>query len=128
MHRVLLGLAGFNGMLAVIFGAFGAHAIKPQLTEKLWSAYGTASSYHFYHVLALLALAAISWHQPEKIIMRIGLGFQLGIVLFCGSLYALALGAPSIIGPITPIGGLIFIISWGGLLWAALRPQTRLNK
>lgn len=119
MYRTILAIAAINGLIAVVLGAYGAHGLKPELSAKLWSAYGTANQYHFYHSLALLALAAFTAVKAWPKLMWIAWGWQLGILLFSGSIYALALGAPSWVGPITPLGGLTLMLAWGLLIQQA---------
>ena len=109
MTRTMPWLVGAAGASAVLLGAFGAHALRGVLDaggRELWH---TASQYHFWHALAL-ALACLA---PSTRARRCALGaFACGLVLFCGSLYALALGAPRWCGAITPLGGLAFIVGW----------------
>ncbi|MBB6520433.1 DUF423 domain-containing protein [Pseudoteredinibacter isoporae] len=119
MYRTILAIAAINGLLAAILGAYGAHGLKPELSEKLWSAYSTANQYHFYHTLALLALAAFASVRHWPKLVWVAWGWQLGIVLFSGSIYALALGAPSWVGPITPLGGLTLMSAWALLFQQA---------
>lgn len=97
------------GALAVMLGAFGAHALHGQLDAPALQLWHTAVDYQFWHALALLGLAAAPasrWRVASS------LSFSTGIILFCGSLYALALGAPRLIGAITPLGGLALIAGW----------------
>lgn len=121
MIRVLLALASGNGLFAVAFGAYGAHGLRPQLTEALWSSFSTASSYHFYHSLALLALVGIASRFPHRIWAWVAGCWQLGLLLFCGSIYGLVLGAPKWLGPITPIGGVLLMLGWALLLLTSIR-------
>jgi uncharacterized membrane protein YgdD (TMEM256/DUF423 family) len=105
----------------VVLGAFGAHALKQRLGPESATWWNTAVQYHFWHALALLAtgLAAIqvesAWLRPA------GALFVAGMVLFCGSLYALALGAPRSVGMLTPFGGLAFILGWLAFALAVAR-------
>lgn len=105
-------LAGSSGFLAVALGAFGAHGLKATLdtlgTQEAWR---TASLYHLVHSVALLALAGWS-AAPAPRVQLIGQMWALGIVLFSGSLYWLALGGPKLLGPVTPLGGLAFLAGW----------------
>jgi len=99
------------GFAAVLLGAFGAHALKATLllhgTREVWQ---TAVQYHFVHVLVLLFLGL-----DEGAPCWIGAAFASGIILFSGSLYLLALTGAAWLGPITPLGGLAFLVGWGGL-------------
>lgn len=98
------------GASAVLLGAFGAHALSGILDvrgEDLWH---TAVGYQFWHALAFSLAAFVAPHGRAR---RLSLAsFLIGIVLFSGSLYALALGAPDRIGALTPLGGLAFVIGW----------------
>lgn len=105
-------LTGINGFIAVVLGAFGAHGLKGSLDERLWSAYNTAVDYHFYHTLALMGCALAMYQLGWRGLKWAAVSFQLGIFLFSGSLYAMALGAPNWLGPITPIGGVFFMLGW----------------
>lgn len=114
----ILKTAAIFGALAVGIGAFGAHGLKPMLesTGRL-DTFETAVKYHFYHTLALLALGI--WTSVKPGLRKSALsfwGFSLGILIFSGSLYALCLSGITVLGAITPIGGVAFIIGWLGLL------------
>ena len=106
----------------MILGAFGAHALRSRIDPAMLEVYHTGSQYHFYHALALLALAALATRLPELAALRwSGWLMTLGIVLFSGSLYLLAVTGIRWLGAITPLGGLAFIAAWGLLVLAALR-------
>lgn len=105
--------AAILGGIAVLTGAFGAHGLKAVSSEHSLEIWRTAVLYQFVHALALLGLSFAPAKQPW------GLSFWawiLGALLFSGSLYALALGAPSALGAITPVGGLAFCVGWFNLL------------
>jgi uncharacterized membrane protein YgdD (TMEM256/DUF423 family) len=111
-----------NGGLAVILGAFGAHALRSRIDPAMLEVYHTGSQYHFYHALALLALAALATRLPDMAALRwSGWLMTLGIVLFSGSLYLLAITGVRWLGAVTPLGGLAFIAAWGMLAVAAVR-------
>jgi len=124
-------LTAVSGFLAVLFGAMGAHALRATLTERASNeAWQTASQYHLAHALACLALIAWASTQParEKRLQRIAALWLLGCLLFSGSIYALALGGPRFLGPVTPLGGLALLTGWSLLAWEATKkPQTRLT-
>jgi uncharacterized membrane protein YgdD (TMEM256/DUF423 family) len=109
-----IAIGALFGLLAVICGAFGAHALKAVLTERgtleVWK---TAVDYQMWHALALLLGVALS--KDGKLSPIPGYSFILGILLFSGSLYWLALGGPAWLGPITPLGGLLLMIGWGSM-------------
>lgn len=115
-------------MLAVALGAFGAHGIQGRLDERSFHNWGTAAQYQFIHGLALLGLAALEMRLPARVAGLARILFLLGILCFCGSLYLLAVrdlvGIQSwarALGPITPLGGLMFIAGWAVLLVGAFR-------
>ncbi|SMF12318.1 Uncharacterized membrane protein YgdD, TMEM256/DUF423 family [Alteromonadaceae bacterium Bs31] len=117
---LLVGTAG--AALAVVLGAFGAHGLKGSLSEALLNAYQTGVQYQFYHSLALLLVAILLRQGLEGTwILVSGALFIAGLLFFSGSLYALALGGPRWLGPITPLGGLMFIAAWCSLFIAVLR-------
>lgn len=120
MPSLLIAAAGLSGVLAVILGAFGAHALKARLAAELLAVWQTAVQYHFYHTLALLAAALLAHHRPSVLLSASGFAFLLGLILFSGSLYWLALGGPRWLGPVTPLGGVAFMIGWALLAVTAL--------
>ncbi len=102
-----------------MLGAFGAHGLAKQFPSANLGVWDTAVTYHLTHALALLALAALDASPAFAHTKKAALGFLSGLVLFCGSLYALALGGPHWLGPITPVGGVAFILGWLVLLLPA---------
>jgi uncharacterized membrane protein YgdD (TMEM256/DUF423 family) len=106
--------AAIYGALGVALGAFGAHALRGALDDTTMRLWHTAVEYQLWHALALLAVALA---LPASRWQRIAaFAFAIGIVLFSGSLYALALGAPRLVGAITPFGGLALITGWLAML------------
>ena len=126
MNKQIIITASFFGMLAVVLGAFGAHSLKAVLTPPHLETWHTAVQYHFYHVFALLFLSTFARFKNPLILASYYL-FTLGIVFFSGSLYLLScrdvLGYSwmHILGPITPLGGFLFIAGWITLALAAYR-------
>ena len=122
-----LAVAAFNMALAVMTGAFGAHALKTRLSPEALSWWQTAVAYQMWHALGLVALGVLlklstpSAMLPVTGIQTSALLLQIGIVIFSGSLYAMALGAPRWFGAITPIGGLAFIAGWLWLAYSFMR-------
>ena len=99
--------------IAVAFGAFGAHALKGRVAPEAVALWQTGVEYHAWHALGLLATATLMLHFADRRTLRYAAGlFAAGIVLFSGSLYALALGAPRAFGAVTPLGGVAFIAGW----------------
>lgn len=111
--KLFLLLGSANAMLAVIIGAFGAHALKARLDESLLKIYQTGNEYHFYHALGLILVGVIAMNIPASIWLKVsGWSMFIGIILFCGSLYLLSIFNLRWMGMITPLGGLLFIIAW----------------
>lgn len=120
MAKLFITLASLSGMLAVAFGAFGAHALKGRLDDYALGVFQTAVQYHFYHSLALLAVGVVALSQPETALLRSsGWLFIIGIVIFSGSLYLLSISGMRWLGAVTPLGGLAFIAGWGCLAAAS---------
>lgn len=108
--------------LAVVFGAFGAHALKGKLEPEDVAVFQTGVQYQMYHALALI-LTGILWKsKPSKSLGNAAVSFILGIFMFSGSLYLITLSRLTNadlrwIGPITPIGGIAFIVGWGLMVY-----------
>lgn len=117
-------MAAINLAVAVVLGAFGAHGLKNRASVEQLGWWHTATEYFFYHALGLLALGVLTKILPELSFKLPAACLQLGIIIFCGSLYLMALGAPRWFGAITPIGGLAMIVGWLGLAWIMVRTQT----
>lgn len=116
-------------LLAVVLGAFAAHGLQSRVAEASIHTFEIGVRYQFYHAFALLILGLLSAQAPAKHLDRAAYFFLLGILLFSGSLYVLALKSligfsVSWIGPLTPIGGVFFIIGWGFLLLYSFRKQV----
>jgi uncharacterized membrane protein YgdD (TMEM256/DUF423 family) len=112
LARNSLGAGAFAGAVAVMLGAFGAHALRTVLDAGAIATWHTAVEYQFWHALALLAVGVIAQRRHDRALHLAAYAFAIGIVLFCASLYALALGAPRWIGAITPLGGGAFVVGW----------------
>jgi uncharacterized membrane protein YgdD (TMEM256/DUF423 family) len=116
MAKLFITLASLSGMLAVVLGAFGAHALKGKLDEYAMGIFETAVQYHFYHSFALLAVGAIALNQPQTVMLKSsGWLFLLGILVFSGSLYLLSITGVRWLGAVTPLGGLALIGGWACL-------------
>jgi uncharacterized membrane protein YgdD (TMEM256/DUF423 family) len=120
MDRTFLLLGSLLGFLGVAIGAFGAHGLRNRLTPEMLGVFETAVRYQMYHVFALLIVAAaIGQLGPARLLEFAGWSFVAGIVIFSGSLYALALTGTGVFGAITPVGGLGFLIGWACLAFFA---------
>ncbi|MEJ6538762.1 MAG: DUF423 domain-containing protein [Halioglobus sp.] len=116
MAKLFITLASLSGMLAVVFGAFGAHALKGKLDDQALKVFETAVQYHFYHTFALLVVGVIALSQPQTVLLKSsGWLFVIGILVFSGSLYLLSLTGVRWLGAITPLGGLALIAGWACL-------------
>jgi len=119
--RQWLILGATSAFLAVAAGAFGAHALRARLAPDLLNIFETGARYHMYHSLGLIAIGLLSQFRPSPLLNGAGWAMLVGILLFSGSLYALALSGVRVLGAITPLGGLGFLAGWGLLALAAWR-------
>lgn len=114
MAKVFLALGSFSAASCVVLGAFAAHGLKARLAEHAVAAFQTGVQYQFYHSLGLilLGLLMLQLHVNGGMLKYAGFLMVAGMVLFSGSLYALSLLSWKWLGPITPLGGLAFILAW----------------
>ena len=118
MYKLFLKIAGISGALAVILGAFAAHALRDRISNHSLETFETGVRYQFYHTIALVATALIMKENDIRFLKLAGCFFIAGMILFCFSLYFLACLQASVspdykwIGLITPIGGVAFIAGW----------------
>lgn len=123
MYNKLLGIAGIFGLLAVALGAFGAHGLKDVLLPNEKAVFETANKYHFYHTIMLVLVAVLYARDESRMLRLAAFAFIDGIVLFSGSLYLIAaknilgISTWAFLGPITPVGGLFFLVGWFVLAW-----------
>lgn len=112
--RTCLVIGSLSCALAVLLGAFAAHGLKAVLDAHALETFRTGVDYQFKHSLALLLVGICGWQgKDSKSLTAAGWAFVSGIVLFCGSLYGLSLLNWVWLGPVTPLGGLSFILGWG---------------
>jgi uncharacterized membrane protein YgdD (TMEM256/DUF423 family) len=117
MNKLLVGIGAINAAIAVAAGAFAAHGLRGRLEARALEVFETGARYHMYHALAIILAALVATSGARTA----GWLFQAGIVVFSGSLYALALTDIKILGAITPICGLAFLAGWVWLAVSALR-------
>jgi len=111
--KLFLAVGGVGALLAVALGAFGAHALKGRLPPEMLTVWHTGVEYHVFHALGLLTVGLVAAQLPESALLKWSGWLMLaGIVLFSGSLYALALSGERWLGAVTPAGGLAFIAAW----------------
>ena len=126
LSKTFITIAAISGLLAVAIGAFGAHGLKGRVAEDLLAVYQTGVHYHFYHTLALLSVGILLLHYPQASLLHwSGWLFVVGMLIFSGSLYVLAVTGIRWLGAITPIGGVALIIGWLVLALAAYRDIGR---
>jgi uncharacterized membrane protein YgdD (TMEM256/DUF423 family) len=118
MDRTFLIVAAFAGFTGVTLGAFGAHGLRDRISPDLLAVYQTGVQYHLIHALALLAVA-MAPRAASRLFPTAGWLFVLGIVLFSGSLYTMAVTGMTKLGMVTPLGGLAFLAGWALLAIAA---------
>ena len=118
MNKSFIKIASLLGALAVVLGAFGAHALKKILSDAYLATFETGVKYQLYHVFALLAVGILYKEFTNKWVLLSGRLFCLGIFIFCGSLYLLTLmrglqiNGFEWLGAITPLGGISLIAGW----------------
>jgi uncharacterized membrane protein YgdD (TMEM256/DUF423 family) len=115
--RSLVAAGAINAAIAVAAGAFAAHGLKSRIEAHALEVFETGARYQMYHALAMLLAASLAVRGA----VIAGWIFQGGIVVVSGSLYALALTDVKILGAITPIGGVAFLVGWAYLAYGALR-------
>lgn len=129
MNKQIILTASFFGLIAVILGAFGAHGLEGKISDYHIDTWKTANQYHFYHTFALLFLSTFSRAKSQSIRVSF-IFFTIGIFLFSGSLYLLSvrellgIESVSVLGPITPLGGVCFMVGWIGLFVAAIKNRA----
>jgi uncharacterized membrane protein YgdD (TMEM256/DUF423 family) len=121
VKRGAIGVAGALGFSAVALGAFGAHGLRARLSPSLLEVYRTGALYHLIHAIAALAVA-LGGERLRRGGLILGL-FATGVVVFSGSLYALALTGVSTLGAVTPLGGLLLLAAWALVAAEALPPR-----
>ncbi len=113
MQKLFLLAGSIAMVLAVILGAFGAHALEERLSNEMLDIFTTGVTYHFYHAIGLLIVGIVAYHLPDSNLLKwTGWLMISGILIFSGSLYVLSTSGVRWLGAITPIGGLCFIASW----------------
>ncbi|BBB63462.1 membrane protein [Undibacterium sp. KW1] len=119
--RSFIATAAILMFIGVAAGAFGAHGLKQMLSADMLAIWQTAVTYQMVHGLGMLALGIMLQQQDNALLRKAAWAMLAGIIIFSGSLYALALTGIRILGAITPIGGVAFLAGWTMLAWAAIR-------
>lgn len=122
VSQLSIALGALYGFLGVGMGAFGAHALRTRLSADMLGVWKTAVEYQMFHALALLGVGLLLRQAATSTwLSAAAICFAAGVLLFSGSLYALALSGVRILGAVTPLGGLLFLIGWALLFVATLR-------
>lgn len=123
--RWMLVAGALLALLAVAAGAFAAHGLRNTLDAYLLGIFETAARYQMYHALAIFGVGILASQErlPPRWLILAAVAFCTGILLFSGSLYALAIGAPRWLGAITPVGGMLFMLGWLAIVVAALQAR-----
>ena len=125
LMRLPLMAGSFFALTAVMAGAFGAHGLRNLVSERSLEVFQTAVTYQMYHALALILVTLLSGLGLSRRLLGLAAGFFLtGTLLFSGSLYALVLTDIRWVGPITPMGGVCFMVGWALLITAGVRRQA----
>ncbi|MFZ6744782.1 DUF423 domain-containing protein [Undibacterium sp. JH2W] len=119
--RSFIATAAILMFIGVTAGAFGAHGLKQILSADMLTIWQTAVTYQMVHGLGMLALGIMLQQQDNALLRKAAWAMLIGVIIFSGSLYALALTGVRILGAITPIGGVVFLAGWAMLTWAAIR-------
>ncbi|MDE2685875.1 MAG: DUF423 domain-containing protein [Chloroflexota bacterium] len=119
----IIAIAAIFGLLAVIAGAAGTHALRDTLDAGALRTFETAARFQMYHALALLAVGLLAMRWQTRALTISAALFTLGTILFSGSLYILALSGIGIFGAVAPVGGLCLMAGWASLVYAALRSR-----
>ncbi|WP_366521678.1 DUF423 domain-containing protein [uncultured Marinobacter sp.] len=118
-------IGAFFALTAVMAGAFGAHGLRNLVSERSLDVFQTAVTYQMYHAIALVLVALLTGFGLSRRLLGLAAGFfVVGILLFSGSLYTLVLTDLRWVGPVTPMGGVCFMIGWILLLTAGVGQQT----
>lgn len=125
MTRLFIMLGSLLGAIGVALGAFGAHGLRNRLDAPMLAVWETAVRYHLTHALALIAAAWVVDRFPARTGVWAGWLFLVGVVIFSGSLYLMALSGQRWLGAVTPIGGAAFILGWVLLAWSAWKSAGR---
>jgi len=123
MAKLFLVAGSLNASLCIVLGAFAAHGLKAKLSAQSLSTFQTGVQYHFYHSLGLILIGVLmlQFQATGSMLKYSGYSMLAGIVLFSGSLYGLSISPWKWLGPVTPIGGLAFIVAWLLLAIAILK-------
>jgi uncharacterized membrane protein YgdD (TMEM256/DUF423 family) len=121
MSQIFIVASSLLGFIGVALGAFGAHALKQKLSPEMLAIFETGARYHLIHAAVLLGIGILARQMDVTALKISGFAMIFGIIVFSGSLYALAISGVRVLGAITPIGGLGLLVGWGALALSALQ-------
>jgi uncharacterized membrane protein YgdD (TMEM256/DUF423 family) len=125
MFRLAILLGAGNAALAILLGAFAAHTIQNTISERMLVIFSTAVDYHLYHAIGLIVVGLLIKLHPISKLLKFAVYLMLfGIIVFCGSLYALSLTGITKLGMVTPFGGVAFIIAWLFVFIAFIKKES----
>lgn len=111
--RTLFLIAGITAMLAAMLSAYGFHGLPGKVPDAKLASWGWANEFQFFHSIALILIGILLRHDPRSLVLRAAAALMaVGLVLFCGSIYAEVLGAPPAVGDVAPLGGSSFMLAW----------------
>ena len=123
-YRPILAVGSLMAGLGVAAGAFGAHMLKSTLDPAMLAVYDTAARYQLFHAIGMVLVGLAMKQLDDRTLATAGWLFAAGLLLFCGSLYGMALFGLKWLGPLTPLGGLAFIAGWMLFAWKIWRRRT----
>jgi len=121
MARIFITLGAINGFLAVALGAFAAHGLKQRIDPDMLAVFETGARYHSIHSVALVAVGLLALHHASGSLSAAGISLLVGMLLFSGSLYVMAVTGIRGLGAITPFGGLALLAGWALMAYSAWR-------
>jgi uncharacterized membrane protein YgdD (TMEM256/DUF423 family) len=122
MFKLAILLGAGNAAIAIMLGAFAAHGLRNSLSQRMFEVFNTGVEYHLYHALGLIVVGMLIHQFPSSKAFEIAVYLMMfGILVFCGSLYALSLTGITKLGMVTPLGGLAFIAAWVSVFLAFIK-------
>lgn len=118
-----IAIGAIFSALGVGFGAFGAHALRSSLSERMLEVFEVGVRYQMYHALGLIAIGLVASRLDSPLIHAAAMALIIGIIIFSGSLYAMVFTGIRQLGMITPIGGVAFMLGWSLLAFALIKVQ-----
>ncbi|MGN7396613.1 DUF423 domain-containing protein [Peribacillus frigoritolerans] len=119
--KLFIILGALNGFIAVALGAFGAHGLEGKIPDKYLETWQTAVQYQMFHAVGLLVLGLLAGKMDSPLINWSGWLMLIGIILFSGSLFVLSVTQIKVLGAITPLGGVSFLVAWVLMIIAAYK-------